>query len=69
VQFRAFNLVSAEDVDFKNSRYEQMSFLSELGFVAGEQVSVVSESSGNLIIHVKDCRIALDKSMASRIQV
>ncbi|MCR5594478.1 MAG: ferrous iron transport protein A [Lachnospiraceae bacterium] len=43
--------------------------LSELGFVAGEQVSVVSESSGNLIIHVKDCRIALDKSMASRIQV
>lgn len=32
VFFFAFSLVEAEGVDFKNSRYEQMSFLSELGF-------------------------------------
>ena len=32
VCFFAFNLVEAEDVDFKNSRFEQMKFLSSLGF-------------------------------------
>ena len=32
VFFFAFSLVEAEDVDFKNSRFEQMKFLSDLGF-------------------------------------
>ena len=32
VFFFAFSLVEANDVDFKNSRFEQMRFLSELGF-------------------------------------
>lgn len=43
--------------------------LAEMGFVVGETVTVVSEISGNLIIQVKDARIALDKSMAMRIMV
>ena len=41
--------------------------LAELGFVVESSVTVVSEVSGNLILQVKDCRIALDKSMANRI--
>lgn len=41
--------------------------LSELGFVIGETVTVVSEMGGNMILSVKDSRIALDKTMASRI--
>ena len=43
--------------------------LAELGFVAGETVTIVSEISGNLIIQVKEARIALDKTLAMRIIV
>ncbi|WP_455582335.1 FeoA family protein [Dysosmobacter sp.] len=43
--------------------------LAELGFVVDEAVTVVSEIAGNLILQVKDSRIALDKTMANRIMV
>ena len=43
--------------------------LAELGFVVDSTVTVVSEIAGNLILQVKDSRIALDKSMASRIMI
>ena len=43
--------------------------LAELGFVVGEEIRVVSELNGNLILSVKDSRIALDKTMAMRIMV
>ncbi|AYD40869.1 ferrous iron transport protein A [Clostridium fermenticellae] len=43
--------------------------LEHLGFVTGETVTVVAELAGNLIVNVKDARIALSKSMANRIMV
>lgn len=43
--------------------------LAELGFVVDETVTVVSDLSGNLIVQVKDSRIALDRGMANRILV
>jgi ferrous iron transport protein A len=43
--------------------------LAELGFVVGESVTVVSEIGGNMILSVKDSRIALDKTLASRIMI
>ena len=43
--------------------------LAELGFVVDEEVTVVSEAGGNLILKVKDSRIALGLSMANRILV
>ena len=43
--------------------------LAELGFVVGGDAMVISEISGNLIVQVKESRIALDKSMAMRIMV
>lgn len=43
--------------------------LAELGFVVGERVTVVSKIGGNMILQVKDSRIALDKGMTSRIMV
>lgn len=43
--------------------------LAELGFVVGEEVRVVNELNGNLILSIKDCRIALDRTMAMRIMV
>ena len=43
--------------------------LVELGFVVGSRVTVVNEIAGNLILQVKDSRIALDKTMANRIMI
>ena len=43
--------------------------LAELGFVVGTDITVVSEISGNMIVQVKDSRVALDKTMANRILV
>ena len=48
---------------------ETRRFLESLGFVEGGRVIVVSEMGGNLIVNVKDTRIALSKSMAGRILV
>ena len=41
--------------------------LAELGFVVGEPVKVVSKIGGNLIIAVKESRIALDEGLTCRI--
>ena len=43
--------------------------LAELGFVVGEEVRLISQLGGNLILSVKDSRVALDKTMAMRIMV
>ena len=44
-------------------------FLQNLGFVEGTKVSVVSSLAGNLIVSVKDSRVAISQKMASRIMV
>lgn len=41
--------------------------LRELGFIEGEQVVVVSKNGGDVIINVKDSRIALNQQLANRI--
>lgn len=46
---------------------ETRQFLSNLGFVTGAKVTVVSQLAGNLIVNVKDSRVAIDQSMARRI--
>jgi ferrous iron transport protein A len=43
--------------------------LAELGFVVDGSVMVINKIAGNLILQVKDSRIALDKSMANRIMI
>ena len=50
-------------------RDETKRFLASLGFVEGGQVQVISEISGNLIVNIKDTRIALSKNMANRIMI
>ena len=44
-------------------------FLENLGFITGGIVTVVSEISGNLILNVKDSRVALGKDMAKKIMI
>lgn len=45
------------------------SHLSDLGFTAGTDVTVVSEIAGNLIVSVKNSRVAISREMAQRIMV
>ena len=44
---------------------ETRKFLENLGFVQGATVTVVSEISGNMIVNVKDSRVAIGKDMAA----
>lgn len=43
--------------------------LENLGLIAGEAVTVISELNGSLILQVRDGRIALDRTLAARIFV
>lgn len=44
-------------------------FLENLGFVAGAQVSLISKISGNVIVQIKDSRVAISREMAQKIIV
>ena len=48
---------------------ETRRFLESLGFVIGGFITVVSEINGNLIVKVKDSRVAISKEMAQKIMV
>lgn len=48
---------------------ETRKFLENLGFVTGGTVTVVSETGGNMIVNVKDSRVAIGKDMANKIMV
>jgi ferrous iron transport protein A len=48
---------------------ETRRFLENLGFVVGSPVTVVSNCESDLIINVKNTRIALGKSIAKKIMI
>lgn len=48
---------------------ETKRFLENLGFVQGGDVAVISQIGGNMIVNVKNVRIAVSKYMANRILV
>ena len=50
-------------------RDEVRKHLANLGFVVGQEVVVVNQLGGNLILSIKDSRIALDRALATRIMV
>ena len=43
--------------------------LSSMGFVVGGNVTIVSETMGNVIVSVKDSRVAISREMANKIMV
>lgn len=44
-------------------------FLEGLGFVVGTPVTVISSQGGNVIVSVKDARVAVSSQMANKIFV
>lgn len=43
--------------------------LEDMGFVAGGSVTVVSANGGNLIVSIKESRVAISREMANKIMV
>ena len=43
--------------------------LADLGFVPGAKVTVVAEIGGNIIVNVKEVRVAVSREMASNIMI
>ena len=52
-----------------SGKEEVRRFLENLGLVAGAQVSLISKISGNVIVQIKDSRVAISKEMAQKIIV
>jgi ferrous iron transport protein A len=48
---------------------ETRQFLAKLGFIPGSHVTVVAEIGGNVIVNVKESRVAVSREMAARIMV
>ena len=43
--------------------------LGNMGFVPGTNVTVISVNNGNVIVNVKDARVAISKEMANKIMI
>ncbi len=43
--------------------------LADLGFVVGGEATVISETDGNLIVNVKNVRVAVGKQLAAKIMI
>ena len=50
-------------------REDTRRFLENLGFVVGGGVTAVSQISGNVIVNVKDSRVAISREMANKIMI
>ena len=48
---------------------ETRRFLENLGFTVGQPVTVIAQLNGNLIVNVKDSRVAISQSMAVEVTV
>ena len=48
---------------------ETKRFLENLGFVAGGEVTVISSLGGNVIVNVKETRVAISEEMARKIMI
>lgn len=48
---------------------EVRQFLENLGFVAGASVAVISENAGNVIVKIRESRVAISREMALKIMI
>ena len=49
--------------------HEMKKHLADLGFVVGGNVTVINAVGGNIIVNVKETRVAISKEMAQKIMV
>lgn len=41
--------------------------LKNLGFIVGSKITVISQNAGDIIVQVKDARIAISRELAAKI--
>ncbi len=63
------NIGSVETIKRVSGNEETKRFLENLGFVNGSEITVVSMIGGNVIVNIKNSRIAINKDMARHIMV
>lgn len=63
------NRGEANTIKKVGGKEETKRFLENLGFVVGGVVTVISDIGGNMIVNVKDSRVAIGRDMANKIMV
>ena len=48
---------------------ETRQFLANLGFVPGSHVTIITANSGNVIVSIKESRVAISREMALKIMI
>ena len=48
---------------------ETKKHLEDLGFHTGGEISVINTIGGNLIVNVKECRVAVSRELANKIMI
>lgn len=48
---------------------ETKKHLEDMGFVVGGNITIISEIGGNLIVNIKESRVAISREMAGKIMV
>lgn len=52
-----------------NGKDDTKRFLESLGFIEGQTVTVISVLGGNMIVGIKNSRVAINRGMANRIMI
>lgn len=52
-----------------NGKPEVKKHLENLGFVIGSNIMIINNLGGNLIVNVKETRVAISKEMAQKIMI
>ena len=60
---------SENEIKKIGGKEETRRHLENLGFVVGGKVAVISETDGNMIVNVKEARVAIGKDMANKIMI
>ena len=63
------NIGEANTIKRVSGNDETMRFLANLGFVVDAEVTVLSAIGGNVIVNIKDSRVAVNADMARHIMI
>lgn len=63
------NIGEVNEIKRIGGNEETRRFLANLGFVAGTEITVVSAIGGNVIVNIKDSRVAVNSDMARHIMI
>ena len=63
------NIGEVNEIKRIGGNEETRRFLANLGFVAGAEITVVSAIGGNVIVNIKDSRVAVNSDMARHIMI